>query len=265
MIKHPKSVLITGGTRGLGKEIGLAYASLGATVYLTYKWGLSDLDELKAEFKEKTNVIPHFIECDVADNEANQHLFDYIKKESVQLDVLISNVAFSKVLSSIDDLKKNSFYLSLDYSAWPIVEMTKLAKKCFSAYPKYVLAISSDGPDICHPNYDFAGVSKSVLETFCKYLSMRLGPLGSTVNAIRPGFLDTDSSRATFGGDVIDNIKHRFKDLFLDPKEVASVCVAFTSGLMDSVNGQILTVDKSASHISPISYLTKRQEPTHGN
>ena len=46
-----KIVLITGGTQGLGKAIGFEFAALGATTYLTHRWGSADEDELRAEFK----------------------------------------------------------------------------------------------------------------------------------------------------------------------------------------------------------------------
>ena len=60
---------------------------------------------------------------------------------------------------------------------------------------------------MCHEGYDFAGASKSVLETLCRYLAVRLKPQGVRVNAIRPGFIDTASFRATFGDEAVESIK----------------------------------------------------------
>ena len=81
------------------------------------------------------------------------------------------------------------------------------------------------------------------------------------VNAVRCGPLDTASSRATFGDDVIDSELARRNGLILEPGSVARACVGLCSGLLDSVTGQVITVDEGMSLISPVAYLTGRNFP----
>lgn len=250
------SILITGGTRGLGKAIGLEFAHAGATVFLTHRWGSVDENELIAEFRTEGLAAPHIVESDASDAEATRALMAVIKQHVGVLDVVISNVAFSKVIHGIGDLKKNALDLSLGYSAWPVVDLVQATQEIIGQFPRYVIAISNDGVEVCHDGYDLAGTSKAVLETLCRYLALRLKRHGVRVNAIRSWFLDTASFRATFGDAVADAAKEQVGGVFLDPRGVAQACVALCSGLMDAVTGQVIVVDEGWSLVSPLAYIT---------
>src|SRR5690606_23310788 len=101
-------VLVTGGTRGLGKAIGLEFARAGAKVYLTHRWGSVDEEELVAEFRQEDLPAPRIVESDVADGDATRELMGIIKEEAGRVDVIVSNVAFSKVVKEITDLKRST-------------------------------------------------------------------------------------------------------------------------------------------------------------
>ena len=256
-----QSVLVTGGTRGLGKATGIEFARAGATVFLTYRWGSVEESEVIAEFAAEGLPAPTLVESDVSDAEANRELMALVKERVGRLDVVISNVAFAKVVHDIADLRRRALEISLRYSAWPVAELVHAAKEIFDQYPRYVIGISSNGPEVCHEAYDLAGASKAVLETLCRYLALRLKRHGVRVNAIRPGFLDTASSRATFGDGVVDEIEAQYGGMFLDPRRVARVCVALCSGMMDAVTGQVIVVDEGWSLVSPLAYMTGRGLP----
>lgn len=252
-----KTVLITGGTKGVGKAAAIEFAKYGAKVVITHKWGSVDEKEIVDEFKAQQLTPPMIVQSDVSNADDIADLMQKIKEAHQHLDVIVSNVAFSKIINSMDEMRFKTLELSLMYSAWPLVSLTKQAKDTFSKYPKYVIAISSDGPDVCHPGYDMAGASKAVLETLTKYLALRLKKEGVRVNALRPGMLVTASSTATFGEEVMDKLFNELRDIFITPEAVAEVCVALCSGLMDSITGQIINVDAGGSLISPISYISR--------
>lgn len=253
----PSSVLITGGTRGLGKAIGLAFAQTGANVTLTHRWGSVDEDELVAEFTRQGVSAPYIVESDVSNSDDMQALMQQIHTKSGQLDVIISNVSFAKTVQDLGDLRRRALDRSLAYSAWPIVELVQSAHKTFGSYPRYVIGVSSDGGEVCHPAYDLVGVSKSVLETLCRYLALRLKDHGTRVNAIRPGFLDTASARATFGDALFEQIQARHANMLLDPHEVAKACVALCSGYMDAITGQVITIDEGWGLVSPLELIAQ--------
>lgn len=255
-------VLVTGGTRGFGKAVGLEFARRGARVILTHRWGSADEQELADDFRSETSVAPCIVECDVSDTQANRALLADIGTRYGRLDVIVSNVAFAKVTNELDDLRRGALELSLKYSAWPIVELVQLAREELSRFPRYVIAVSSDGGHVCHPGYDLAGAAKATLETLVRYLAVRLKSEGVRVNVVRPGFMDTASSRAVFGDAALDALNASAANLFVDPRRAAQVCVALCSGLMDSVTGQVIVADEGWSLLGATSFVRDAVEET---
>jgi enoyl-[acyl-carrier-protein] reductase (NADH) len=196
------------------------------------------------------------IESDVSDPAAARDLMARIREVPEPLRAIISNVAFAKTVDTLADLKRGSLELSLRYSTWPVIELPQAAFGVLGYYPRYLVAISTDGGSICHPGYDAAGVAKAALETLCRYLALRLRSQGVRVNAVRSGFVDTASARAMFGDAVVEAAQARRDDLTLNPQALGRACLALCSGLMDSVTGQSITVDDGVSLISPMTYLT---------
>lgn len=242
-----KTVLITGGTKGIGKAAALLYGQAGAQVVLTYKWGSADLDSLTAEFTDLGGKAPIYVQADVSVDEDTDALIETLKSNGISgVDVFISNVGYAATARTLDDYKKRSFFKTLEYSSWPLVSYTKKLKAAFGSYPKYVLAISSDGPDHYYKGYDYVAASKSMLEFFSKYLAVHLREEGCRVNAIRFGTVKTESFTAIFGEEFFDWSKKEYglsDDLILMPEECGKAIFAMTSGLFDSVSGQIITAD----------------------
>jgi NAD(P)-dependent dehydrogenase (short-subunit alcohol dehydrogenase family) len=256
------TVLVTGGTRGLGKAIGFEFARAGARVTLTHRWGSVSAEEIAAEAAALRLPPVEVRESDAGDPDAVRELMRELKRDRDRLDVIISNLAFAKPVHDMADLKRSSFELSLRYSAWPVVDLVQAAQETFGRYPRYVVGVSSLGADVCPDGYDLAGASKSALEMLCRYLALRLRTHGTTVNVLRTGYLDTTSSRATFGDAVIDELGRR--GMVLDPSGAAKSCVALCSGLMDSVTGQILVADEGWSLVDPIAYVSHSMQPKKG-
>jgi NAD(P)-dependent dehydrogenase (short-subunit alcohol dehydrogenase family) len=256
-----RGALVTGGTRGLGLAIAMELGRAGATVYVTHRWGSVSDDELRAAFAAEGIPAPRCIESDAGSAEDTRALMETIGGDGVPLDVMVSNVAVAKVVPTLDDLRKNALDLSLGFSAWPMVSLLQASEQVLGTLPRYLIGISSDGVNVCHDGYDLAGVSKSAMETLCRYLAVRLKPRGVRVNVIRPGALDTESSRATFGEAAIARVREQVGDVFLDPRGVARACLALCSGLMDAMTGQVLVVDEGWSLVSPLSLLTGREQP----
>lgn len=255
-----RAALVTGGTRGLGKAIAMEFARANATVFVTHRWGSVDETELAGEFDAAGLPPPVVIEADASDHAATRALMAHIKSQSGQLHAVVSNVSFAKVVNGIDDLKRSSMDLSLGYSTWPVVDLVRSAHAAFGSYPRYVIAMSSDGGEVCHDSYDLAGVTKAALETLCRYLAVRLKPHGVRVNVVRAGYIDTPSARAIIGDDVVSSVKEHVDDLMMDPSGVGRACVALSSGLLDSVTGQVLPVDEGMSLLGPSAFLLGRRE-----
>jgi NAD(P)-dependent dehydrogenase (short-subunit alcohol dehydrogenase family) len=248
-------VLITGGTRGIGLATGLAYGRLGAHVILTHKWGSADEGELLKAFAGAGAPAPLIAEADAGSAEDTQALVQSIKDKYGRLDVFVSNVAFAQIVKTMDDYQKRALLRSIDYSVWPMVEYTKQIKSVFGAYPRYVIGLSSIGPDKYTSNYDFVASSKAVMETLCRYLAFRLGPEGSRVNVVRAALVRTESLTATMGPECVPFIERFDPSMFVTVEEVANAILALTSGLMDAMTGQVISVDHGAPFYDNIMRL----------
>jgi NAD(P)-dependent dehydrogenase (short-subunit alcohol dehydrogenase family) len=249
------TVVVTGGTRGLGRAIGIELARAGASVVLTHRWDSVPAGEVQEAFAALSLPAPEVVESDVSDPAATRALMRSLRGRA-PLRAIVSNVAFAKIVRELSDLKRNALDLSLAYSAWPIVDLVQAAQEELGALPRYVVGVSSDGAEVCHPGYDLAGASKAVLETLCRYLAVRLRAQGVRVNALRPGLLDTQSSRAMLGDEALERLARRVPSPVLDLTGIARACVALCSGLLDSMTGQVLVVDEGWSLVDPLEWIT---------
>lgn len=240
-----KAVLITGGTKGIGLACGLAFGSCGARTYLTHRWGSADEHAIRSAFAELGAPEPVILEADVSQDEDTEALMQRIKADVGALEVLIANVSFAHVSEGHEDLSFKGLKRSLEYSAWPFVGYLQHAKACFGSLPRYAIGMSSRGPEYFLPGYDFVAASKSVMETFCRYLTSDLLDEDIRINVLRANPVETESLEATFGPEFGPFCKKWYAEgFFIQPREVADAAVALASGLMDGVRGQVLLLDR---------------------
>ena len=258
-----KSVLITGGTKGIGYAIDVQFAKAGAQLYLTYKWGSADNAKIYNEFKKNKYKKPELMEADVSVDEDTDKLLAEISRKEKKIDIFISNVGFAQRTMSLDEYKKRSLFKTLEYSTWPMIEYSRKIKKQFGRYPRHIIGISSDGPDHFYQGYDFVAASKALLEFFGKYLSVHLFKEGSRVNIIRLGTVKTESFKLIFGEEFFDFLKKNDipDEMVLKPEDCGKAVFAFCSGLLDAMNGQIITVDNGITMQDNLMmrYLTSKK------
>ena len=255
-----RTVLVTGGTMGIGLATGLAYGRCGARTVLTYRWGTADQDAVRARFREVGAPEPLIVQADCSNAEDTARLLEVIAEEHDGVDVFVSNVAFALRTSGLDDYKFRSLARSLEYTSWPMVAYTLAIEERFGRYPKYVIGLSSDGPDAFFRNYDFVAMSKSVLETMARYLNFRLFEHGVRVNVVRSRLVRTESFDATFGAEFHDFLERLggFEDCYTTPEDIANVALVLGSGLCDAIGGQVLMADKGFSFFDNLMGIAER-------
>lgn len=240
-----KTVLVTGGTRGIGLATALAFAKLGASTVITYRWGNADENEVRGKFAAVGAKEPLIIQADAAEAEDTDSLMNEIKGRYGSIDAFVSNVAGSVVVPDFESMTERALLKSISYSSWPAFAYLQKMKKVFGKYPRYVVATSSPGPDSYNPGYEFVAASKAVLETLVRYASYRLRNDNVNINVVRAAALDTQSTREMFGQELFDFFGRMSLPgtKMLTEEEVAKVILSLCSGLLDGVKGQILTVD----------------------
>lgn len=237
-----RSVLITGGTAGIGLQTGLAFGRAGAQVTLTCRWGSADPAKIARAFSDADAPAPRILEANAASAEDLDLVLDTFGQGGV--DCFVSNVAFAQLVKEWSDLQLRGLQQSIEYTAWPLVSHLLAMHAKFGRWPKHVVAISSCGPDELHLNYDFAAAAKSVLETLVRYLAHRLEREDCRINAVRARWVPTASLDATIGAGFAPFVRQYGAEGSLQaPEDVASVVLALCSGWLDGMRGQVLTVD----------------------
>ncbi|MCC6559337.1 MAG: SDR family oxidoreductase [Polyangiaceae bacterium] len=256
-----KAVLITGGTMGIGLATALAFARQGAAVTVTHKWGTADEDEIMEQFRAEGLAAPRIVQADVSRKEDTLALLEGMKREHDHVEAFISNVSVALVVRGLPDYEERSLYKSIEYSAWPMFSYTRQIKELFGRYPRYVIGLSSGGPDAFYKNYDFVAASKAVMETLCRYMSYRLFEEDVRVHVVRSRLVRTESLRATFGRDF-EAFAERFnmKRQFISCEEVANAILGLCSGLMDGASGQVLMVDRGTSFFDNLMRIYEERD-----
>lgn len=245
-----KVVLITGGTRGIGLETALLFAQHGAQCILTYRWGDHDEDVICNSFDQVGGLRPILIQADASKKEDTQDLLLEVSKRFTAIDIFISNVSSAMVIKCFEDYTLKGLKQSLSCSTWPMVEYTKQIFNVFGSYPKYIVSVSSTGPDYFSIGYDYVATSKIVMEVFVKYMKQYLKEFNVVINAVRSRAIKTKLLEDTFGTNL-DQFANQFvtnsQDFWLTADELANAIIALCSGYCDSINGQTITVDKGTS------------------
>ena len=256
-----KTVLITGGTRGIGLETGLSFGKRGALCILTYRWGDHDAEGIYEQFEKLGAPKPILMEADVANAEDTKALLEDLKKSMDKIDVFISNVSSAMVINCFEDYTLKGLKQSISYSTWPMVAYTQEIERVFGAYPKYIMAVSSTGPTDYSIGYDYVAASKTVMEVFVKYISYRLRKHDVVINAVRSRAIKTKSLEATFGKDLYEFAQKFVPDSYwIQPEELAEAMVGLCSGYCDTITGQIITVDKGTNFFDNLMEIYTRTQ-----
>jgi NAD(P)-dependent dehydrogenase (short-subunit alcohol dehydrogenase family) len=248
-------VLVTGGTKGIGLGTALVFAQHGAQLVLTHKWGSADEDALRAQFARLEAPEPMIAEADIARGDDTERLIAAIAERFGRLDALVSNASAAVTIQSLDDYTERGFVKSMRAAAWPVADYTVAAKRRLGRAPRYVVVMSSDGPDRFTPGYDFVAAGKAASEALARYLAYRLRG-ESSVNVIRSRAIKTDAFTDTFGSEFYGFLRRFVPDAwFMTVEEVARAAFALCSGMFDAMTGQVVMVDRGNTFADGISLL----------
>lgn len=235
-------VVVTGGTRGIGRAISLAFAGGGARVFAAYL----NNDAAAACLADEAAGLPGSIvtiKGDVSTTEGAQSLINAASQDSGHIDVLVNNAGIIKdgflAMMADDDwdaVIRTNLYPLFHCCKWGVRKM--LARRRGSIIN--ISSISGISGAAGQANY---AASKGAAISFTKSLARELGPMGIRVNAVAAGLIKTDMTEG-LKQDIVDKIvKNSALGRIGTPEEVADAVLFLASERASYITGQTLIVD----------------------
>lgn len=234
-----KSVLVTGGSRGIGKAISLRFAEQGARrVAISYLRNDSAAEETAEEIR-KLGTEPLLLRGNLGDPDKTKALLE----QAGALDVIVSNAA-TGVIRPFQELDEKHWDWTLNANARALFTLAREASPTMPPGSS-IVAISSLGADRVLDNYILVGVSKATLEALVRYLAVELAPRGIRVNAVSAGLVETGALEYFNNRDeMLEYYKRRTPaGRLVGPGDVADVVCFLASPEADMIRGQTLVVD----------------------
>lgn len=242
-----KVALITGGSRGIGRAIALAFAEAGADVVVCSRNKKPpELEKVAEEIRamgRKALAIP----AHVGKKEDVQNLLKKTLQEFGRIDILVNNAGTNPVLSTLVDLEEEAFEKVMEVNLKGAFLMTKaVAKEMIKQGEGRIINISSISG--LRARADGTGaycISKAAMNMMTQILARELAPHSILVNAIAPGSIKTEFSRVNWTDP--ERRAQRVKEIelrrFGEPEEVVGLALFLASEASSFVTGEIIRVD----------------------
>ncbi len=236
-----KTVLITGGSRGIGKSAAQLFYKNGYNVVINYNNSEKEALELSQKLSGSLAV-----KCDISNENDVKEMLQKVIAHFGKIDVVINNagVSFSKLVTettiadweSLFGVNVTGTFLVSKYAAEHMIK--NHSGKIINV--SSIWGVSGASCEACY------SASKGAVISFTKALAKELGPSGITVNAVAPGFIDTDMNK---------NISPEDREAFREetplgkigtPEDVSNLLLFLASDGADFITGQVIGIDGGA-------------------
>jgi 3-oxoacyl-[acyl-carrier protein] reductase len=241
-----RGVLVTGGSRGIGRVIARAFAERGDRVAVHYGSSREQAEEVLARLPGEGHGL---VQADMADPGAVARMVDDAAGALGRLDVLVNNAG---VFTAHPPLEVSYEDWQAAWARTLAVNLVGAANATFRAVPHLIAAgggavvnVSSRGAFRGEPNTPAYGASKAGLNAFAQSMALVLAPHGISVTCVAPGFVQTEMAREVLDGPGGDAVRAQSPfGRVADPAEVASAVLwlaspeaRFSTGTIVDVNG----------------------------
>ncbi len=237
-----KLILITGGTRGIGKQIALTFAKEGYDIAINYRTENDDLKHTKKEI-EANNVRCLAVQGDVSNFKDCEKFVKEIIEEFGRIDVLVNNAGITRD-TLLMRMKEEDFKQVIDTNLVGTFNVTKnVISYMLKAHSGRIINISSVVGISGNAGQTNYAASKAGIIGFTKSLAKEVASRNITVNAVAPGFIETQMTAV-----LKDNIKEEIAKTnplkrMGTPQDVANVVKFLSSEESSYITGQVFNVD----------------------
>ena len=242
-----KTIFITGASRGIGKSIALLFASRGYHTFLNCSSSVDELKKLRAYITEKYHTPCTLVPGNVGNPDHVRAIYNKIYQECTHLDVLVNNAGISYI-NLLTDMTDED---------WNRIIQTNLSSVfycCRQAIPPMVskrsgkiINISSVSGILGNAGQANYAASKAGVIGLTKTMARELASRGITVNAVAPGFVETDMTEVLPEAVKETSCKQIPLGRFGKPEEIANAVAFLASEEADYITGQVISVDGGMS------------------
>lgn len=241
MLKN-KVALVTGAGRGIGRAIAIALAKEGAEVIINYNGSEERAKEVKQTIEENGGKASIY-KCNVSDFEACEAMIKDVVKEYGHLDILVNNAGITKD-GLIMKMKEKDFDSVLNVNLKGTFNTIRhSARQMLKQRSGKIINISSVSGILGNAGQANYAASKAGVIGLTKTMARELGSRGITVNAIAPGFVDTEMTEILSEELKENACKQIILGRFGKPEDIANTAVFLASDKADYITGQVISVD----------------------
>ena len=235
-----KRILITGASKGIGRELSIKLASCGYDLYLVAR-SLDELQKLQAMIQDEYRVDCKIRKCDVGVINEVEEVSEEIRTLG-DLYGIVNNAAISKVML-ITDMTYDEWQMVINTNLNSLFYITKnLAPILINKHEGKIINISSVWGNVGASTEVCYSASKGGVNSFTKALAKELAPSNVQVNAVAFGVIDTDMNKC-FSKEDMDALASEIPaDRIGTPKEAAQMIVQIIEA-PEYLTGQIITMD----------------------
>ena len=237
-----KNAIITGASRGIGREIALTLAENGANIVINYRNYDNEIEALVKDIEAKGVKIVT-VKCDVSNFEEVENLISEAKEKLGSIDILVNNAGITKD-GLLMRMKQEDFESVLDVNLKGVFNTTKLITPIMMKQRTgKIINISSVVGLVGNAGQCNYAASKAGVIGFSKSIARELAPRGVNINVVAPGYIDTDMTNG-----LSDKVKESILQTIPmkkmgSTKDVANLVLFLSSGLSDYITGQVINVD----------------------
>ena len=246
-----KTLLISGGTRGIGKAIVYAFAKEGCDVAFTYASSADAANEIIADVESKYGVKAKAYKLNILEPETYKEVYELFDQDFDRLDYFISNAIISgrAVVGGFGPFMRlkpkglNNIYTAT-VDAF-VVGAQEAAKRMEKVGGGSIISMSSTGNLVYTPNYAGHGTNKAAVEAMVRYAAAELGEKGIRVNAVSGGPIDTDALRAFPNYEEVKSevVARSPLSRMGEAEDLTGACLFLCSNASSWVTGQTIVVD----------------------